>query len=137
MKPTIFIQTNSQQYLGALLSQYSFKSASSHPDEFDVKIMNLDDFPVLNKQEGQTYCRKGRNAVWKNNDLQSFTPLRFLPPQLMGFKGRALVVDPDVFAVGDVFEILSADMHGKAILCREISKQEAINADLISLIMNA
>ena len=36
----------------------------------------------------------------------------------MGYRGRALVVDPDVFAVGDVWERLNRDMGGKAILCR-------------------
>jgi hypothetical protein len=55
---------------------------------------------------------------WRNNDLQSFTPLRFMPPELMGYSGRAVVIDPDVFAVGDVWELLSRDMQGKAILCR-------------------
>lgn len=36
----------------------------------------------------------------------------------MGYQGRALVIDPDVFAVGDVWDLLSGDMHGRAILCR-------------------
>ena len=42
--------------------------------------------------------------------------------QMLGFKGRALVTDPDVFAVGDVFDLLNTDMKGKAILCRNISE---------------
>ena len=29
-----------------------------------------------------------------------------------------MVVDPDVFAVSDVWELLSRDMQGKAIMCR-------------------
>jgi hypothetical protein len=41
-----------------------------------------------------------------------------MPPELMGYQGRALVIDPDIFAVGDVWELLSRDMHGKAIMCR-------------------
>jgi hypothetical protein len=36
----------------------------------------------------------------------------------MNYQGRAVVVDPDVFAVGDVYELLSRDMAGKAIMCR-------------------
>src|ERR1700730_12133758 len=40
-------------------------------------------------------------------------------PALLGFTGRALVIDPDVFAIGDVYELLSRDMGGKAILCRQ------------------
>ena len=41
-----------------------------------------------------------------------------MPPELMGYEGRAVVVDPDVFAVGDVWELLTRDMQGKAIMCR-------------------
>jgi hypothetical protein len=52
-------------------------------------------------------------------DLQSFTPLRFMPPELMGYQGRAVVIDPDVFAVGDVNELLQRDMGGKALVCRK------------------
>lgn len=33
--------------------------------------------------------RNGDMRAWLNNDLQSFTPLRFVPPQLMGYEGRA------------------------------------------------
>ena len=60
----------------------------------------------------------GVDRVWHENDLQTFTLTRFLPPQLMGYQGRALVVDPDVFAVQDVWELLTRDMQGKAIMCR-------------------
>ncbi len=59
---------------------------------------------------------------WRNNDLQSFTPLRFMPPELMGYSGRAVVIDPDVFAVGDVWELLSRDLRGRAIMCRPRSR---------------
>ena len=40
-------------------------------------------------------------------------------PELLGFEGRALLLDPDIVAVGDVYELLSRDMGGKAILCRQ------------------
>ena len=39
-------------------------------------------------------------------------------PALLSFQGRALLVDPDIIAIGDVWELLSRDMGGKAILCR-------------------
>jgi hypothetical protein len=80
--------------------------------------MQQEDYPFFAKREGQTYMRHGVKRVWHENDLQSFTLTRFLPPQLMGYQGRALVVDPDVFAVQDVWELLSRDMKGKAIMCR-------------------
>jgi hypothetical protein len=44
--------------------------------------------------------------------------MRFLSPELMNYQGRAVVVDPDVFAIGDVWDLLNRDMAGKAIMCR-------------------
>src|SRR3546814_5002996 len=41
-----------------------------------------------------------------------------MPPELMGGQGRAVVIDPDVFAVGDIGELLARDMQGKAMMCR-------------------
>jgi len=118
MQPTIFIQTNHRQRLGAEVSRYSLKRNSAHPGGFDVHIMDIHDHPFFAAHEGQSYLRDGERRVWLNDDLQSFTPLRFMPPELMDYQGRALVIDPDVFAVGDVWELLSRDMQDKAVLCR-------------------
>lgn len=118
MKPCVFIQTNHKQMLGAVISEYSIRRNSQHNDAFDIRIMDCADFPFLEAREGQTFLRDGISRVWRIDDLQSFTPLRFLPPELMGYEGRAIVIDPDVFAVSDIFELLSRDMQGKAIMCR-------------------
>jgi hypothetical protein len=117
-RPHIFIQTNSKQSIGAIVSAYSMKRNSTHADKFDVTIMQQEAYPFFSKREGQSYMRHGVKRTWHENDLQSFTLTRFMPPKLMGYQGRALVVDPDVFAVQDVWELLSRDMQGKAIMCR-------------------
>lgn len=114
MKPTVFVQANASQMLGARISAYSFRRNSRTPEEFDVRIINAIDFPQL-MQRGQTILRDGFERPWDPDDLQSFTPLRFAPPSLMGFEGRAVVVDPDCFAVGDVAELLGRDLAGKAV----------------------
>ena len=116
-RPHIFIQTNNKQSIGAIVSAYSM-TRSPHADKFDVTIMNKDNYPWFAQRDGQTYKRHGVDRVWLENDLQSFTLTRVLPPQLMGYQGRALVVDPDVFAVQDVWELLTRDMQGNAIMCR-------------------
>lgn len=121
MKMKVFVQTNERQWLGALVSAYSMKRNSTHGDEFDVEIMHVKDFPFLAEKEGRTFLRGGTNRVWRMDDLQSFTPLRFMPPKLMNHEGRAVVVDPDVFAVGDVFELFSRDMDGAAVMGRRRS----------------
>jgi hypothetical protein len=115
VKPIVFIQANERQMLGARISAYSFSRNSRAPDSFDVRIINIRDFPKL-MRPGQSILRAGVIREWDPDDLQSFTPLRFAPPSLMGFEGRALVTDPDCFAVGDVAELLGRDMGGKAIL---------------------
>jgi hypothetical protein len=119
----IFIQTNDQQWLGALVSAYSLKRNSKNPDAFDVEIMHVRDFPFLAAKEGQEFLRGGTTRIWRMDDLQSFTPLRFLPPALMGHKGRAVVIDPDIFAVGDIDELLSRDMKDAAVMGRRRSSK--------------
>ena len=115
MRPTVFIQANERQLLGARVSAYSFKKASSRPDSFDVEILTMGQYPRLNRQ-GLSILRAGHIRQWDPDDLQSFTPLRFAPPSRMGFAGRALVTDPDCFAVRDVADLLERDMGGKAIM---------------------
>jgi hypothetical protein len=114
VKPTVFIQANARQYLGAKISAYSYKRNASDPDSFDVRILDARDFPRLMKP-GQSVLRGGQLREWDPNDLQSFTPLRFYPPQAMDFEGVAVVTDPDVFALGDIGELLNRDLEGKAV----------------------
>lgn len=118
MEHCVFIQANHRQWLGAVVAEYALRRNSTHNHRFAVRILQVRDFPCLQEREGQHFLRDGEWRAWRNDDLQSFTPLRFAPPELMGYRGRALVIDPDVFAQGDVWELLSRDMDGKAILCR-------------------
>lgn len=121
MKPVVFIHTNDKQMIGAKVAAYLLKARSRSADEFVVRMLRLEETSHLYRREGQTYLRKGRMATWKNDDLQSFSPLRMMVPQAMSFQGRALVIDPDVFAVGDVYELLARHMQGRAILAKEVA----------------
>jgi hypothetical protein len=119
MKYGVFIQTNHKQITGAIVAEHAIRRYSRHNERFDVTIMDSRDYPsYFAAREGRRYLRDGVEWEWLNDDLQSFTPTRFLPPELMGYEGRALVIDPDIFAAGDVWELLSRDMQDKAILCR-------------------
>lgn len=126
MKLAVFIHTNERQYVGALVSAHSMRRNSKHPEALDIRILHTKDFPFLAAREGQLFKRGSERRPWRMEDLQSFTPLRFAPPQVMGYEGRALIVDPDIFAVGDVYELLTRDMGGKAILCRKRPGKENI-----------
>ena len=135
MKPTVFIHTNHKQKLGAVVSRHSLQKNSAHADQFDVKFIEVKDYPCMAQREGELYSRDGEMRPWLNNDLQSFTPLRFAPPQLMNYEGRAVVIDPDVFALGDIWELLNRDMEGKAILCRPKSGRKGRKGAFASSVM--
>lgn len=110
----MFIQANDRQYLGAKIAAHSFRRNARDPDSFQVRILSIRDFPrLMNANQSMIYAGKVRQ--WDPDDLQSFTPLRFYPPQAMGFKGLAVVTDPDVFAVGDVGELFGRNRKRKAI----------------------
>ncbi|MCX2981149.1 hypothetical protein EYC98_09760 [Halieaceae bacterium IMCC14734] len=121
-KPCVFIHVNHKQILGAHVGERALRHFSANNDKFDVRFIDTRDHPFLEAREGQEFLRNGVMREWLIDDLQSFTPLRFMPPKLMGFEGRALIIDPDVFAVSDVWELLNRDMGGKAILCRPRSR---------------
>jgi hypothetical protein len=118
MKKRVYIHTNEKQWVGALVASHALKRNSAHPDAFDVEFLQVRDFDFLKQKEGQKFLRGGVDRVWHLDDLQSFTPLRFLPPKLMNYEGRAVVIDPDIFAIGDVNELLDRDMQGKAVMGR-------------------
>ena len=131
----VFIHTNHKQLMGAVVSEYSLKRNSDNADKFDVQIIQHKDQAFMREKEGQLYLRDGDHRAWLNDDLQSFTPLRFMPPELMGYQGRALVIDPDIFAAGDVWELLSRDMGGAALMCRPKSGNKGRKGAYASSVM--
>ena len=81
MKPCVFIQTNHKQITGAIVAEHALRRYSSNNEKFDVKIIDSRDYPFFAAREGQEYLRDGVKRVWLNDDLQSFTPTRFMPPK--------------------------------------------------------
>jgi hypothetical protein len=116
LKPTVFIHTNHKQIAGAIVAAHSLKRASKTPDAFDVKIIDIRDYSYFKDYDGKNYLRGGEQRPWLFEDLQSFTPSRFMPPELMGYQGRAIVIDPDIFAVADIMDLFNYDMEGKSVL---------------------
>ena len=60
------------------------------PTSFDVRLIEHEDHALLRRAtRAAATCATATSAIWNNDDLQSFTPLRFMPPELMGYEGRA------------------------------------------------
>ncbi len=135
MRPCVFIQTNHKQIVGAIVAEYALKRSSPNAEKFDVRIIHHKDYPFFQAREGQSYLREGHHRIWRNDDLQSFTLTRFMPPELMGYKGRSLEIDPDIFAIGDVWELFERDMEGKAILARPLRGKKGAAGYMASSVM--
>jgi len=131
----VFIHTNERQWLGALVAEYSFRRNSANADKFDVKFIHTRDYPYLAAKEGQSFLRGGSERIWHMDDLQSFTPLRFLPPKLMNWQGRAVLTDPDIFAAGDIYELLTKDMDGAAVMGRRRSEKQGKEPQIATSVM--
>jgi hypothetical protein len=120
MKPVVFIHANDQQLVAAKLCEYSLKARSRHADAFEVRMLRVEQTPQLYpRREGRAFLHGGYVRTWRNRDLQTHDPLRMRAPELMEYRGRALMLDPDIFAVGDVNDLLGRDMQQYAILCRK------------------
>jgi hypothetical protein len=120
--------------LGALVSAHSYRRNARDPNAFDVRVIRAEDFPEL-QEHGRTFLRGGHERAWDPDDLQSFTPLRYAIPDLQGHQGLALVTDPDVFAVGDIGELFTRDLQGKAIWCRPRPGYDKITDPLATSVM--
>ncbi|MCA3554846.1 hypothetical protein [Aestuariivirga sp.] len=138
MKPTVFVHTNAKQIVGAIVSKYSFGRFAADPSAFEVKLIETASYSWMRDYEGKLFLRDGLKRRWLNDDLQSFTVLRFAPPEIMRHEGRSLVVDPDVFCISSINELLARDMGDAAILARHrTGSKEAAWASSVMLLDNA
>ena len=120
----LFIHTNTKQLIGAKVAEYSFRKYSKFNDRFQISILNVDDLPEYIEQINTEMMFEGSFRKMGSDDLQSFTLARFLPPSLMGYKGKAIVVDPDVFSCGgDIFELFSIQNQAP-IMCKKHNEHD-------------
>jgi hypothetical protein len=114
-----FIQSNTKQILGAKIAKHALETKGGLKARgIPVSIIEVEKVTAFKAFVGKPY-RYGKPYSFED-DLQSFTLTRFMPPELMGYVGRALVIDPDIFALSDVTELFDMDMNGAAIAaCRK------------------
>jgi len=120
MKPVVYVHAPSRRHLGARLTAFALQARSASASQFEVRYLALDECPELLAYEGRSFrwMNTGRDIRWSRRAGQAFILLRRRVPELMGFEGRALLMDPDILAVGDVWELLSRDLQGCALACR-------------------
>ena len=114
----VFIRTNKKQILGGMLGKHAILRTAAHPEQIEVRYMIVDDLPLFRDFQGKSYKRHGETITYDINDLQSFTLSAFMAPELAGYEGRAMVIDPDIFALADVEALFNRDLQGKALAAR-------------------
>ncbi len=121
MKQTAFIHTNNKQILGAYLAKHAIESRLPKESTVTVSILNVDEQPVFKAFAHSEYSfTSDEKRTYNPEDLQSFTLSRFMPPELMEYEGKAIVIDPDIFALCNIEELFAYDLKGAAIgVCRK------------------
>jgi hypothetical protein len=116
----VFIQTNNNQLLPAQIAKFAIETRGhARRHGIPVTIMNVDEMPLFKAFAGVAYRSGAEVMTYDRNRLQSFTLSRFMPPELMGYSGRAVVIDPDVLALADINELFAIDLKEHAIAaCR-------------------
>ena len=110
----ILIQSNKMQEIASKVSAASFVKYGVNSN--DIKFLNFDDNNFIKPFIGKKYLRNGKIKLFKN-DLQSFTLLRFFGPQFLKYQDKALIIDPDVFALKDPSEIINYLKENESIAC--------------------
>lgn len=100
---------------GAELARFAITRFLPKDTDIEVTFINVDELPVFQSFAGKSYLFAGTERTYNPKDLQSFTLSRFMAPELMNYQGKAVVIDPDIFAVKDISGIFDLDMQGKSI----------------------
>ena len=110
----ILIQTNDMQKIASKVSAASFIKFGFKED--DIFFLDFKKNSLIRSYVGEKYLRNGKLKIFKN-DLQSFTLLRFLGPEFLNYNGKALIIDPDVFAIKDPSNIIKQLNDETTIAC--------------------
>ena len=121
MNRGIFIQADDKQLLGAKVAKYAIETRGrAREHNIPVTIMHVEDMPDYMAHVGMEYKRGNETRTHDPEDLQFFTLSRFMPPELMDYSGRALVIDPDIFALQDITALFELNLKdARLAACRE------------------
>ena len=125
----ILIQSNKKQKLASKIAAASFiKQGFTHDN---IKFLEFENNSLLKSKINKKYLRKGKIKTFKD-DLQSFTLLRFYGPEFIDYKGKILVIDPDVFAIKnpkDISNFLDQDNYLACTFINQKPRSEVMMID--------
>lgn len=111
---TVFISSGEASLLERKVLMYSLRRNSTR--ELDIRVFNGTHNTV--EREGHPPEPAPMSLKVKYQNVTEFSNYRFLVPQVCGHQGRAISMDSDMIALGDIGELFDADMGGKHLLAK-------------------
>ena len=81
MKPTYFIHSNHKQMVGAIVAKYSVEKTTKNADKFNIRIIDLDDYPELKRRQGRRSTRHQRRHERRTGQPAATAPAGTAQPQ--------------------------------------------------------
>jgi lipopolysaccharide biosynthesis glycosyltransferase len=111
---TVFISSGEASLLERKVLMYSLRRNSKR--ELDIRVFNGTHNTV--EREGHPPQPAPMSLKVKYQNVTEFSNYRFLVPQLCGHTGRAISMDSDTLAFGDIGELFDADMGDSDFLAK-------------------
>ncbi|HEX4049630.1 MAG TPA: hypothetical protein VHY19_01970 [Steroidobacteraceae bacterium] len=111
---TIFISSGEASRIECKVLMYSLRRNSKR--DLDIRVFNGTHNTV--ERDGHPPEPAPLSLKVKYQNVTEFSNYRFLVPQLCGNVGRAISMDSDTIAVGDIGELFDAEMDGCDLLAK-------------------
>jgi len=111
---TVFISSGEASLLERKVLMYSLRKNSRR--ELDIRVFNGTHNTV--EREGHPPTPAPMSLKVKYQNVTEFSNYRFLVPEICGNTGRAICMDSDTIALGDVGELFDAEMGDNNFLAK-------------------
>jgi lipopolysaccharide biosynthesis glycosyltransferase len=113
-KVTVFISSGEASLLERKVLMYSLRKNSRR--DLDIRVFNGTHNTV--EREGHAPEPAPMSLKVKYQNVTEFSNYRFLVPEICGNTGRAICMDSDTIAIGDVGELFDAEMGDNNFLAK-------------------
>lgn len=111
---TVFISSGEASLLERKVLMYSLRRNSSR--DLDIRVFNGTHNTI--EREGHLPEPVAMSLKVKYQNVTEFSNYRFLVPEICGHRGRAISMDSDMIALGDIGELFDAEMGDNDILAK-------------------
>ncbi len=111
---TVFISSGEASLLERKVLMYSLRRNSKR--DLDIRVFNGTHNTI--EREGHPPEPAPMSLKVKYHNVTEFSNYRFLVPEVCGHQGRAISMDSDVIALGDISELFDAEMGDSDFLAK-------------------